>query len=119
MGLRDAALAAAVPNVDSSSPLRNAANAARGDVAASAREFESILLGQWLQAAESSFATVAGTDDDQSSQDEQMKSYGVQQLANALSRAGGIGIATMVSKALEHTAGERTSDVQTKLLSSR
>ena len=74
-----------------------------------AKEFESILLGQWLQAAESSFGNVPG-DEEEDAGDEQMKSFGVQQLAKGLSDSGGIGIAAIVSKALaKSTAGKDTS----------
>lgn len=65
-----------------------------------AKEFESILLGQWLQGAESSFGSVPGGDDAQDAGDEQMKNFGVQQLAKSLSDSGGIGIAALVSRAL-------------------
>lgn len=82
--------------------------AGKADLTASAKEFESILLGQWLQAAESSFASVPGADSDDDG-DEQMKSFGVQQLAIALTQAGGIGIAAMVTKALQHSGGVPTS----------
>lgn len=71
-----------------------------------AKEFESMLLSNWLQQAEQSMATVPGADD----QDEdgagrdQMMSLGVQSLAGALTASGGIGIAGMISKALERAA---------------
>ena len=69
-----------------------------------AKEFESVLLGQWLQGAESSFGAVPGGDDDQDAGDEQMKGFAVQQLAKSFSDSGGIGIAALVSKALAHSA---------------
>ncbi len=69
-----------------------------------AREFESILLGQWLQGAESSFGSVPGSEDDQDAGDDQMKGFSVQQLAKSLSASGGVGIAGLVSKALEKSA---------------
>ena len=60
-----------------------------------------------------------GSEDGQDDGDEQMKSFGVQQLAKALSDAGGIGIADMVSKVLvqangnspkaQHTTGRSVS----------
>ncbi len=68
-----------------------------------AKDFESILLTQWLQSAETSFATVPGQEENQDSGDDQMKSFGVQQLAKAFSDAGGVGIASAVAKALAHT----------------
>ena len=69
-----------------------------------AREFESILLSQWLQGAETSFGSVPGSDEGQDAGDEQFKGFAVQQLAKSLSNSGGIGIAHMVAKALAHSA---------------
>ncbi len=86
----------------SAGDLKSRTRASQQLPAGAAKEFESILIGQWLQSAESSFASVPGADDDGDAEDEQLKSYGVQQLATALSNAGGIGIATMVTKALSH-----------------
>lgn len=80
-------------------------------VLSKAKEFEAILLNQWLQGAETSFGAVPGGDDDQDDGDEQMKSFSVQQLAKAFSDAGGIGIADMVSKALQRKS---SSDVSQK-----
>ncbi len=84
-------------------------NPAQSKLDATAKEFESVLLTQWLQAAESSFGSVPGADDDQDSGGEQMKSFGVQQLATALSNAGGIGIAKVVTKALSHAEAVSSS----------
>lgn len=70
-----------------------------------AREFEAILLNNWLQQAEQSMATVPGANDDQgSSGGEQMASFGVQSLATAMAASGGIGIADMIEKALRAEA---------------
>ena len=88
-----------LPSPTASTPQRTGAMSP-GKLDSTAKEFESVLLTQWLQAAESSFGSVPGGDDDQDSGGEQMKSFGVQQLATALSNAGGIGIAKMVSRAL-------------------
>jgi Rod binding domain-containing protein len=68
-----------------------------------ATEFESILLSQWLQGAESSFGSVPGADDDEDAGDEQMKNFAVQALAKSFSDSGGIGLAKIVSSALAHT----------------
>lgn len=65
-------------------------------------EFESMLLTQWLQAAETSFGSVPGAEDEDQG-DAQMRSFGVQQLASAISHAGGIGIGRMVTQALERS----------------
>lgn len=73
-----------------------------------AKEFESILLSQWLQGAETSFGSVPGGDEDQDAGDEQMRGFAVQQLAQAFSEAGGIGIAKMVTKALLNNSESST-----------
>ncbi len=75
---------------------------------ASAKEFESILLTQWLQSAESSFASVPGDDADDDGGGEQLKAFGTQFLARALSDAGGIGIGSLVAKALAHADHAKT-----------
>lgn len=74
-----------------------------------AKEFESILLGEWLEKAEKSFASVPGPDPDQDSDPghDQFQSIGCQFLAEALSKAGGIGIASMISKHLEAVEASR------------
>jgi Rod binding domain-containing protein len=78
-----------------------------------AGEFESILLNQWLEGAESTFGSVPGGDEDEDAGDAQMKSFGVQALAKGITAAGGIGLAGLVSKALvarettrEHASGD-------------
>jgi Rod binding domain-containing protein len=71
----------------------------------SAKEFESMLLSNWLQQAEQSMASVPGADDDEDAgARDQMMSLGVQSLATAMTNSGGIGIAAMISKALHSAA---------------
>jgi Rod binding domain-containing protein len=67
-----------------------------------AHDFESILVGQWLQKAEKSFASVPGADPDQNqdSGHDQFQSIACQYLAQGLTKNGGFGIATMISKHL-------------------
>lgn len=65
-----------------------------------AKEFESILLGQWLKDAESSFGSVPGSEEDDPS-GEQMKEFAMQHVAADITDHGGIGIAPMVERALE------------------
>jgi Rod binding domain-containing protein len=78
-----------------------------------AKEFESILLGSWLQQAEHSMATVPGADeDDDSGGGQQMMSLGVQSLSTALSASGGIGIAKMLEKAMHAQEGKVQSEAQ-------
>lgn len=72
-----------------------------------AKEFESMLLSTWLQQAEKSMATVPGADDDEDAAGrEQMMSLGVQSLSTAMVASGGIGIASMIMKAM-HTAAQK------------
>lgn len=68
-----------------------------------AKDFESILLGEWLQKAEQSFASVPGTDPDQQNDSayDQFQSISCQFLGEAMSKGGGIGIASMISKNLK------------------
>lgn len=67
------------------------------------RDFESILVGEWLNQAEKSFATVPGADPDQQNDTghDQFQSIACQSLAQGLSKAGGFGIAAMISKHLQ------------------
>jgi Rod binding domain-containing protein len=77
-----------------------------------AKDFESILIGEWLEKAEKSFASVPGKDPDQE-QDSgygQFQSIGCQFLAEGLSKAGGIGIAAMISKHLKAVDAEKSGD---------
>lgn len=62
------------------------------------QEFESVLLGQWLQDAEDSFGSVPGGDEDADSS--QMKNFAMQHLAQEITKSGGIGIAKIVEGAL-------------------
>ncbi|KAA6464439.1 hypothetical protein DYQ86_00225 [Acidobacteria bacterium AB60] len=69
----------------------------------SAREFEAILVGTWLQQAEQSFATVPGGDEEDDAGKGQMMSMGVQALSTSIAASGGIGIAKMVAGALHRS----------------
>lgn len=73
-------------------------------------DFEAILVGNWLQQAEQSFATLPGTDDDDGDQDVasgNIMSFGVEALSKSLAASGGIGIGKMIAKAM-HAAEEKT-----------
>jgi Rod binding domain-containing protein len=74
-----------------------------------ARDFESILVGEWLNQAEKSFATVPGTDPGQQSDSghDQFQSIACQSLAQGLSKTGGFGIAAMISKQLKAAQASR------------
>lgn len=78
-----------------------------GKIEKAARDFESILLGEWLQQAEKSFGTVPGSDPDKDAYPghDQFQSIGCEYLAGALSKAGGIGLAKMITKHLQAVAG--------------
>jgi Rod binding domain-containing protein len=83
-------------------------SAMRGPTTASkidkgSKQFEEMLLSNWLQQAEQSFATVPGADDDDDQDKagrDQMLGLGVQSLAQAMEASGGIGIAKMIAKAM-------------------
>ena len=76
-----------------------------------ARDFESVLLGEWLQQAEKSFASVPGGDPNQDADagHDQFQSIGCQFLGAALSKAGGIGIGAMISKRLKAMQATRAA----------
>lgn len=81
---------------------RRASGSGTGSLSGPARDFESLLLNQWLQDAESSFGAAPGGDDDEDDAGgDQMKGLGTQQLAGFLADSGGIGIGRMIQKALE------------------
>lgn len=71
-----------------------------------AHNFESLLMGHWLEQAEKSFASVPGVDPDQQSDSgrDQYMSIACESLAQGLSRGKGFGIARMISKKLEAAA---------------
>lgn len=84
-----------------------------------AKEFESLLLGQWLQGAESSFGSVPGAEDDKDAGNEQFKSFAVQQLAKDITNAGGIGIAALVAKALAKSSAPQNAALPSSTVASR
>lgn len=73
------------------------------------RDFESILLGSWLQGAEQSFAAAPGGDDEEDSSREQFMGMAMQQLAGTLTASGGIGLARMISSHLEAAANHKSA----------
>jgi Rod binding domain-containing protein len=76
----------------------------------SAKDFESLLLGNWLQQAEESFAKLPGSDDEENSGSvtAQFQGIAMQSLGTAITAAGGIGLAKMISGQL-HTVAEGTA----------
>jgi Rod binding domain-containing protein len=79
------------------------------------KDFESILLGNWLQQAENSFAKVPGgdgQDDDEDAGKDQFQGLAMQSLAGSLTASGGIGIAKMITKHLL-ASSEKTKESST------
>jgi Rod binding domain-containing protein len=72
----------------------------------SAKDFESILLGSWLQQAEQSFGSLPGGDDDADADagKEQFQGMAMRSLGDAMTAAGGIGIAKLIAKHLHKAA---------------
>jgi Rod binding domain-containing protein len=79
------------------------------------KDFETILLGNWLQQAENSFASVPGGDgDDSDAGKDQFQGLAMQALAGSLTRSGGIGIAKMVTEHLR-AAGKEQDETPAKV----
>lgn len=84
---------------------------ARGNakrLSSAAKEFESMLLGQWLKDAEGTFGSVPGSEEDEDQGGEQMKEFTMQHVASEITNRGGIGIAPIVAKALAKQGTPRT-----------
>ena len=79
------------------------------------KDFESVLLGSWLQQAEQSFATVPGGDgqEDQDPGKDQFQGIAMQALAGSLTASGGIGIARLVTNSLRTHQGNVQSTAAT------
>jgi Rod binding domain-containing protein len=77
----------------------------------SAKDFESILLGSWLQQAEESFGSLPGAEDedDMDSGKEQFQGIAMQSLGSSLTASGGIGIASMIAKQLHKAEDARVA----------
>jgi Rod binding domain-containing protein len=76
----------------------------------SAKDFESILLGNWLKQAEESFGSVPGGDgEDEDPGKEQFQGMAMQQLGTAMTAAGGIGIAKMIATQLHKAEDTKVS----------
>ena len=75
----------------------------------SARDFESILLSNWLQQAEQSFGSLPGSDeeDDMDSGKEQFQGIAMQSLGASLAASGGIGIAKLIANSLHKAEDAR------------
>jgi flagellar protein FlgJ len=80
----------------------------RARLSSAAKEFESVLLGQWLKDAESTFGSVPGSEEDDAG-GEQMKDFAMQHVATEITDRGGIGIAPMVERALAKEESQKVS----------
>lgn len=72
----------------------------------SAKDFESLLLGSWLQKAYESFGSLPGeeSDDELGAGSEQFQGISMQSLATSITNAGGIGIAKIMADHLRKAA---------------
>jgi Rod binding domain-containing protein len=97
----------------SSLVIRQAASAATENtkIEKSAKDFESILLGSWLQQAEQSFGSVPGGDgdDDTDPGKDQFQGIAMQSLGASMTASGGIGIAKMISTQLHKAEDARVA----------
>ena len=87
-----------------------------------AQEFESILIGQWLDKAEKSFATVPGEDPEQKDKDpggDQLQSIAFHALADEITKAGGLGLAALIAKGLEEEGKKEKSDGNSSAVSTK
>jgi Rod binding domain-containing protein len=76
----------------------------------SAKDFESILLGSWLQQTEQSFGSLPGAeDDDADSGKDQYSGMAMQALGTSMTAVGGIGIAKMISTSLHKAEDARVA----------
>jgi Rod binding domain-containing protein len=68
----------------------------------SAKDFESLLLTNWLQGAQESFASVPGGDEEEDADPGrgQLQGLAMQSLGTALTAAGGIGLAASIAHLL-------------------
>ena len=84
----------------------NAASREQHKIEKAGKDFESILLGSWLQGAEKSFAAAPGGDDsdDDNGGKDQFMGMAMQHLATTLVNSGGIGIAKMITEHLQKKA---------------
>ena len=93
--------------------IRHAGSPTEGNakIEKSAKDFESILLGSWLQQAEQSFATLPGGDEDGDSDagKDQFQGIAMQSLGTSMTAAGGIGIAKMIAKQLHKAEDARVA----------
>jgi Rod binding domain-containing protein len=100
---------ASAPNLDGVMQQASSAHAQNAKIEKSAKDFESILLSNWLQQAEQTFASVPGEDDDEDSGKEQFQGMAMQSLGASMTAMGGIGIAKMISAQLHKAEDARVA----------
>ncbi len=85
-----------------------------GKIEKAAKDFESILLGHWLEEAQQSLGNAPGGDDDDDNDParSQLQGLGMQSLATAITKSGGIGLASLISRQLHRLDGEVPSAPQ-------
>jgi Rod binding domain-containing protein len=100
-----------LPQTDEGVRKATSTRAENAKIEKSAKDFESILLGSWLQQAESSFGSVPGGDgeDDEDPGKEQFQGMAMQSLGASMTASGGIGIAKMISKQLHKAEDARVA----------
>jgi Rod binding domain-containing protein len=78
----------------------------------SAKDFESILLGSWLQQAEQSFGSLPGAEDEDGADSgkDQFLGIAMQSMGTSMTAAGGIGIASMIAKQLHKAEDARVAN---------
>lgn len=90
----------------SSAPAPASSDAENAKIDKSAKDFESLLLGSWLQKAYESFGSLPGEDDgdELGAGSEQFQGIAMQSLATSITNAGGIGIAKIMAEHLRKSA---------------
>ena len=109
--LSSAAAAQAVDDLALKRAQSNSTSREQQKIQKAGKDFESILLGSWLQGAERSFAAAPGGDDEEGDGGkDQFMGMAMQQLAGALVNTGGIGIARMITGRLEEAATHKAAE---------
>jgi Rod binding domain-containing protein len=124
--LGSAALQANVPRWAQESRLLSSMSAQEGlkdprKIEKAATDFESILLGHWLEEAQQSLGSAPGGEDDDDSDpaQSQLQGLSMQSLATAITSSGGIGLASLISRQLHRLDGEAPDSPQTAGASAR
>jgi Rod binding domain-containing protein len=85
-----------------------------GKIEKAAKDFESILLGHWLEEAQQSLGSAPGGEDDEESDpaQSQLQGLGMQSLATTITKSGGIGLASLISRQLHRLDNEAPGSPQ-------